>query len=930
MKLAPAMSLFVAAAALAAAPPRPENLARKAKATATTEYSEQYLAKFATDGVVPEPLSHEDVGKAWAVKGEQERNGSTFTLEWAEPVKVAEIVYYARTAWFMEEGWKDYEVRLDDHPAVAAQGTLAMDARPQRIKVQAASVKKITIRFLSSYGGLNPGASEIEVYAESPSKEALAKAHSVAAAVVPEESPELAQAVAEARLGFDRLVLVQRNELNPSHVYTACAEGFSPGGGLYVLSPARPDGKLQELVASPKGQIQDLDVSYDGKEIVFSWRKEANLGYHIFRINADGTGLTQLTDGECHDYNVACLPDGGIAFVSTRAAIVPLCWTTPAGALFRMDRDGKNMQRLSANYVNDFTPSVLPDGRIVYSRWEYVDKPAIPIQSVWTIHPDGTNLNVFYGNGVLSPASMLEVRGIPGSTEVISTLTAHNGPIRGGVAIINRNRGLDAQEAMLNLTGEVNLGIAHRGDGNHVRGPYENPYPLDPEHFLVSKKGSLCVGSRSGNWALIKAREGRFGLYNPIPLRPRPIPPILAPSSVPELEVRDERREAATANEATVYLLDIYDGLTPAVERGSVKQVAVVQELAKSIRTHVLGFGFQRPVISCGATYAPKKVWGYAKVEPDGSAHFKVPTGVPIYFLALDESGQAVQRMRSFTHFVPGERRGCIGCHEPRNAAPRTHQALAISRPPEALAAPEWGTEHFDYSRIVQPVLDKHCVQCHSGVEPPKRVDLTGGKTEWFSVSYDTLSQGYVSWINTCNGHEANILQIAPKTWGSPASRLTPILMGGHVGQDGKPRFTLSDSERRRLFTWIDLNIPYYSTYAMAHPDLEGGRRLVPKDLKARLAEVAQRRCAECHQKGLPQRGYIRITEPELNDFLVAPLAKAAGGRESCKKPVFASKGDPDYQLLLKCFEPLRAMLAQKPRMDMPGAVAARVDDSCQ
>jgi len=391
-----------------------------------------------------------------------------------------------------------------------------------------------------------------------------------------------------------------------------------------------------------------------------------------------------------------------------------------------------------------------------------------------------------------------------------------------------------------------------------------------------------------------------------------------------------------------VYVLDIYAGLEPVVPRGAVKQVAVVQELAKSIRTPVLGFGFQRPVISCGATYAPKKVWGFAKVEADGSAHFKVPTNVPIYFLALDESGQAVQRMRSFTHFVPGERRGCIGCHEPRNATPRTQQPLAVSRPAEPLAPPEWGTEHFDYSRIVQPVLDKHCVKCHSGAEPPKRVDLTGGKTEWFNVSYDTLSHGYVSWISTMNGAEANILQITPKAWGSPASKLTPILMGGHVDKEGKPRFALSDAERRRIFTWIDLNIPYYATYDMAYPDIEGGRRLVPKDLKAKLAEVAQRRCAECHAKGVPSRGYIRITEPELNDFLAAPLAKAAGGRGSCKakpKPdalsaepvaVFASKDDPDYQLLLKCFDPLRAMLAAKPRMDMPGAQAAKVNCSCQ
>jgi hypothetical protein len=181
------------------------------------------------------------------------------------------------------------------------------------------------------------------------------------------------------------------------------------------------------------------------------------------------------------------------------------------------------------------------------------------------------------------------------------------------------------------------------------------------------------------------------------------------------------------------------------------------------------------------------------------------------------------------------------------------------------------------------------------------------------------------------NGSEANILQITPKFWGSPASKLSKIILSGHPDKDGKPRVAMDVASRRRIFTWIDLNIPYYSSYEMAHPDAEGGRRILPKDLKATLAQVAARRCAECHNKGnVPQRHFIRITNPELNDFLVAPLAKAAGGRESCKRVVFESKQDPDYQAILKCFEPVTSLLAQRPRMDMPGATPAKINSSCQ
>jgi hypothetical protein len=296
----------------------------------------------------------------------------------------------------------------------------------------------------------------------------------------------------------------------------------------------------------------------------------------------------------------------------------------------------------------------------------------------------------------------------------------------------------------------------------------------------------------------------------------------------------------------------------------------------------------------------------------------------------LDAAGQAVQRMRSFTHFMPGEKRSCVGCHEHRSETPRSTQAFAARRPPQALEPPEWGVRGFDYAGIVQPVFDKHCTKCHSGVNAPHRLDLTGGKTDWFNVSYDCLTRGYVSWIDTRNGQEANILQITPNAWGSPASKLARQILSGHPDQQGMDRIHLDDASRRRIFAWIDLNVPYYGTYEMAYPDAEGGRRVYPTDLDARLSDVSQRRCASCHQGGPPSRGFVCLTDPEQNDFLIAPLARAAGGRESCGNPVFETAADPDYQALLKLFESTRAMLAQRPRMDMPGAKAADADRSCR
>jgi hypothetical protein len=422
-----------------------------------------------------------------------------------------------------------------------------------------------------------------------------------------------------------------------------------------------------------------------------------------------------------------------------------------------------------------------------------------------------------------------------------------------------------------------------------------------------------------------------MGFYNPQPIRPRPRPPVIASSL----------GDAAPEEWATVFLQDVYNGLEPHVKRGEVKQIAVIQEIEKAQLASLdqRAFGFQFPVVSCGATYAPKKVWGYVPVAEDGSAAFRAPPGIPLYFMALDAEGRAVQRMRSFTHFMPGEVQGCAGCHESRQGSPRpvniTSALYRTGVVPERPVPPEWGLGGFTYARIVQPVLDRHCVSCHGGVEPSQGVDLSGDLTDFFNVSYETLarenrraSKRYTSWICTENGNEANILQVTPKAWGSPASELGDLVLSGHPDADGNPRVKLEPAEQRRIFAWIDLNVPYYGTSLFTHGDRRGCRSLAPTDLEPKLKEVALRRCASCHDGGkkIPRRAWVRVTNPELNGFLSAPLARAAGGAERCKEAVFASKDDPDYRAILKLFDPVHELVKRKPREDMPGG---EPKDSC-
>jgi hypothetical protein len=595
-----------------------------------------------------------------------------------------------------------------------------------------------------------------------------------------------------------------------------------------------------------------------------------------------------------------------------------------------MNADGSNVRRLSANYLNDFTPYVLEDGRLIYSRWEYVDRPAIPIQSLWTLNPDGTGLSVYFGNRVLSPGTFMEARPIPGTTNIICTMTGHNGPTRGAIGVIDRSLGVNAQAAITNLTPDVPVPAVDQGNGNtDGTKQYSCPFPLDAERFLVSIQGPLLVRDMAGacQSLVFPAPDDGMQYFNAQPIRPRHRPPAIPPMLADE-------GEGTGADMAAVYVQDVYQGLLPHVRRGDVKRIRVVRELQKTVRIDpsLKAFGFQFPVISCGATYAGKDVLGEVPVEDDGSAYFRVPAGVPLYFMALDEEGRAIQRMRSFTHLMPGEVQGCVGCHEPRRHAPSASPRRAPGGEPRDLEPPEWGRGGFGYARIVQPVLDRYCGECHNALDAPNAVDLSGDRTDFFNVSYDVLArerQGakgspYVNWIPTYNGQEQNILEVTPKVWGSYQSKLAELVRTGHRDGNGDVRFTMDEASRRRVFAWIDLNVPYYATSETAYPENLGCRRIYPEKLDALLADVGRRRCAECHEEGaVPRREWTRITRPEYNGFLLAPLAKAAGGTERCGNAVFKSRDDPDYQAILKTLAEAEDALKKTPRMDMADAQPA-------
>jgi Tol biopolymer transport system component len=167
-------------------------------------------------------------------------------------------------------------------------------------------------------------------------------------------------------------------------------------GRLCRLNVANDE--LTVLFDDPDGSIRDPQVHYDGDKILFSYRPGGTDYFHLYEINVDGGGLRQLTSGPHDDIEPTYLPSGQIMFCSSRSDRWVPCWYSQVAILYISDGDGKNIQPISANIEHDNTPWPLPDGRVIYERWEYVDRSRVAFHHLWTANPDGTGQMVFYGN----------------------------------------------------------------------------------------------------------------------------------------------------------------------------------------------------------------------------------------------------------------------------------------------------------------------------------------------------------------------------------------------------------------------------------------------------------------------------------------------------------------------------------------------------
>lgn len=656
------------------------------------------------------------------------------------------------------------------------------------------------------------------------------------------------------------ILFVKRFTYNSKHYYDDFQHISRWGGNLCVLSLA--SGQVREIVPQLDGGVFDrYDLSFDAQRIVFGYRRPQLEGYRLWEVGVDGSGLRQVTQPPADeerriamygktstgdsfygllgyqfwtdDVHPCYLPDGGLCFASTRSEHGVLCTPNHYLActnLFRLAADGSGMRPLSQGALSEFTPTMLEDGRILYNRWEYVYKGIAAVQPLWITRPDGSGSEEFYGDNIANPGVFWQARQVPGHPRLAVCIGCGHEPLGvGQVLLLDLNKEKRTPEPMRSLTPHVktqNLrGLYQLRNGvwrEDIYGPlYADPYPLSDKFFLVSCNPDRRYNDQAGYGIhLLDAFGNRVPIYadpeiscwQPLPLRPRPVPPVLPDVTAPRPEAKDT---------ATVFLSDVYRGLD-GVPPGTVKYLRVLEQIPKPWAAEVDpcrdedrgadGFGGHLAV-SWNSHIWIAVLHGIVPVEPDGSACFEVPAGRNVFFQALDENFMAVQRMRTFVNFEPGEQRSCIGCHEHRRQAPVSRMTAALIRTPVPLAAQpgETAPRPLYYPTDVQPILDQHCVRCHNGTAPKAPPDLRGELTTLFSRSYEGLLQGkFVATVQEWNGGSyamQNAEAVPPYTHGAHASPLVKLLQAGHYDV----RLTLEDWVK--LATWLDTGAPYYGSY---------------------------------------------------------------------------------------------------------------------
>jgi len=718
-----------------------------------------------------------------------------------------------------------------------------------------------------------------------------------------------------------------------------------PGGklGIYDLDTK----EVRYILEDETGSIRDPQIHYNGEKVLFSYCPGETRYFHLFEINIDGTGLRQLTDGEFDDIEPIYTPAGNIIFVSSRAKRWVNCWMTQVAILYGCDGDGRNIKPLSGNIEHDNTPWMLPNGQVLYTRWEYVDRSQVDYHHLWTMNPDGTRQMVLYGN--LHPGTVyIDAKPIPNSEKIVASFSLGHGLPEhlGYIGIIDPRMGPDDKNAA-KIIAPVNKPNTPWHDY------FRDPWAFSETAFLTARQAQMVLVDGDGNEQVIfelpeELKQKGLWLNDPRPVIRR----------------EPERIISAATNDAKstgqLLLMDVYRGRNmEGVKRGEIKKLLILETLPKPAN-----FSGGMEPLTYGGTFTLERIVGTVPVEPDGSANFELPATRGFFFVALDENDRAVKRMQSFLSVMPGEVTACIGCHEERTEMMQLGRVTTASRRPPSpitpvadyrgidaqgnvLAVPMGIPDVIDFPRDIQPILDAHCVQCHSPEKREGGVSLIGDRSPLYSISYFTITAKTL----VADGRNLAKSNYPPRTLGTGSSKLLDFCEESHYN------VKLSDREMALVRLWIETGATYPGTYAGLGSGMVGGYSGTDNDRSDLqwpeiqvLQKTLQENCTSCHtverNMQLPlspseeidnppwvplrpndvRRKFARhllynLSNPEKSTLLLGPLAKSAGGYESCGSVVLTGTDDPRYQAILSGIVRTKQHLDEIKRFDMPGFV---------
>ena len=655
-----------------------------------------------------------------------------------------------------------------------------------------------------------------------------------------------------------------------------------PGGRMLIVG-LNPGGEVVDVLKDHEGSFWRPEVSYDCKKLLFSFEPKGDKSFHLYECNLDGSGFKQLTFGDYDDLDPIYTPDGKITFCSSRQHSYVRCMPmTHSFAVSRCDPDGKNIYVISANGEPEYLPSMMNDGRVIFTRWEYTDKALWRVQSLWTMNPDGTNEQTFYGNQSTWPDVLTEARAIPNSSKVMFTAVGHHAWFNGSIGIIDPTAGLNYPDGLNRVTREVAWPEVGNGPTDpeakvdyHQSGKifaYKTPYPLSEEYFLVSARegGHLYSGDDHGWFFRLYLMDvygnkeliyrGKYNAYYASPIVNREDIYPVRPDVVKWPKIGEDQELAM----GELYSNNVFEGTEkyPELKKNG-KYIRVIQMDPKTYTTWNKTVQHDGPAVSVFQAEGVKRILGIVPIEPDGSVNFKVPAGQAFFFEMLDKDMRAIHVMRTFTNVMPGERRGCTGCHESQLntqanvAADGAQVGSAVTKPAADLIPPSWGVEEsIGYKRFVQdPVIDKYCIKCHGDPEnkayqtinmtsrpstPPWRgwVHHRPDDVSPFTEPYLTFVNGATPWGGAKKRDEHNVPEniaglfiveaygandpdnlktLPPYSAYSPVSRLVHNACSGeHHG------VKIAPEDAERLMAWVDCNGPYLGDEeirAMYDPD---------------------------------------------------------------------------------------------------------------